>query len=99
MSIVDVPTGADLATYMGRSDPGDFDDLVDQALAYVNAHVGTQTFTSTHREAVLSKAANTYSARGMRGGVEMTDFGPVYARRHTMAMDDLKSIAGTGGFA
>jgi hypothetical protein len=38
-------------------------------------------------------------SRGYRGGVQMTDFGPVYARRKTTALERLEAVAGLGGFA
>ena len=56
-------------------------------------------FTDNHREAVLAQAALQVESRGYRGGVQMTDFGPVYARRRTAAMEQLEAIDGVGRFA
>ena len=99
MAPVEVPTGADLAAYMGRSDPGDFDDQVAAAMDYVSAVCVVDPFTTAHHEAVLSTAAAQVEARGYRGGVQMTDFGPAYARRKTTAMERLMVTHGVGGFA
>ena len=94
-----LPTGADLSTYMGRSDPGDFDEQVAGALDYVGARTPLDPFTELHKEAVLAQAALQVEARGYRGGVQMTDFGPVYARRVSTALERLRHVHDLGGFA
>ncbi len=99
MAVVAVPTGSDLATYMGRSDPGDYDAQVAGAMSYVSGFADMAVFTELHNEAVLAQAALQVEARGHRGGVEMTDFGPVYARRRTTALDRLVAVHGAGPFA
>lgn len=99
MPPVTIPTGSDLATYMARSDPGDFDGQVQAAFDYIAAQASMDPFTDLHREAVLAQAALQVESRGYRGGVQMTDYGPVYARRRTTALDRLLALEGLGGFA
>ena len=94
-----LPTGADLAAYMARSDPGDFDEQVAAALDYVAARTPLDPFTALHKEAVLAQAALQVESRGSRGGVQLTDFGPVYARRVSTALERLRHTSDLGGFS
>jgi len=96
---VAVPTGADLAAYMARSDPGDFDLYVAAALDNVTARVHeVDPFTEQHRLAVLATAAGLVLARH-NNGVDLTEMGPVYARRRAYALDQLLTTHAAGGFA
>ena len=99
MPIVDVPTGAALSTYMGRADPGYFDDLIAQWVEHVQQLAVCDPWTYAHTRAVLAQAAADVESVGYKGGVILSDFGPVYARRRTTQLDMLMTVKSLGGFA
>lgn len=99
MPPADVPTGADLAAFMGRSDPGYFDDLVDEWVTALPGLCVCDPWTYTHSRAVLAQCAADVESVGYTGGVILSEFGPVFARRRTVQMETLLSRAAHGGFA
>lgn len=95
----ELPTGADLAAYMARSDPGYFDELVAQWVEHLTDICVTTPWTYAHTRAVLAQAAADVESVGYTGGVIMSDFGPVYARRKTHQLETLLTRKAVGGFA
>jgi hypothetical protein len=59
----DVPTGSDLAAFMGRSDPGDMGSVVSGAVDWVTSHTVADPWTVQHTEAALLIAQRRYVAR------------------------------------
>lgn len=92
------PTGADLATYMARSDPGDFGEYVQASSDYVSGLAVMDPYTEAHRLAVLATAAEMVRAKATNG-VEMTDFGVLFARRRPFQLELLLTMYGVGGMA
>ena len=100
MPHADRPTGSDLAAYMGRPDPaGAFDPLVATWVEYVEDVTADLPWTYAHTRAVLAQAAADVESVGYKGGVILSDFGPVYARRRTVQLEALLTRYGTGSFA
>ena len=99
MAPAPIPTGSDLAAHMGRSDPGDFDALVAQWVERVSEKTVADPWEYQHTQAVLEQAALDVDSYGKRGGVELTEYGPIYTRPVTVAMGNLLKHRAVGGFA
>ena len=84
---------------MGRADPGYYDDLVAEWVEYLPELCVCDPWTYTHTRAVLAQAAADVESVGYTGGVILSDFGPVYARRRTVQLDTLLTRTGLGGFS
>jgi hypothetical protein len=99
VAVVPIPDGADLAARLGRDEETDYDQIVAAAYAYVAALCVVDPFEELHAEAVLAQAQLAVEARGYRQGVTMTDFGPIFARRHSVPLERLMATHGRGAFA
>lgn len=84
---------------MGRDDPGYFDDLVAEWVAHISDITDVTEWTYGHTRAVLAQAAADVESVGYKGGVILSDFGPVYARRRTVQLEALLARRALGGFA
>lgn len=89
MTIDPVPTGSDLAAFMGRSDPGDMDDVVAGAVDWIGSHCVCDPWTVQHTEAALLIAQRRYVARAAGFNNELGQF--VYVPGSIPVVDGLLS--------
>lgn len=97
MTIDTVPAGSDLAAFMGRSDPGDMDNVVAGAVDWITAHTLCDPWTVQHTEAALLIAQRRYTARAAGFDSELGQF--VYVPGSIPVVDGLLSDYKVPGLA